>query len=132
MLEVPDRAEGVDKIKRPVCSGRWVALDLFLLPKFWSLNLSCAPTSRHRMDTGAIIIGIIGGIQVKDRLHISRKHTTGKEMRQASQDKISIKDDVHHRATPARPAMPGRAENTAILFFSLRVLCVLRGEKLKS
>jgi hypothetical protein len=61
------------------------------------LNLSYAPTSRYRSDTGTIIVGIIGVIQVRDKFHISRKHTIAQGLRQASRDKISIKDDAHHR-----------------------------------
>jgi hypothetical protein len=64
---------------------------------FWLLNPSYTPTSRHRSDTGTIIVGIIGAIQVRDRFHISRKHTIAQGLRQASGDKIFIKDDAHHR-----------------------------------
>ena len=41
-----------------------------------------------RLDTGAIIVGIISAIQAGDRFHISRKHTTAKGMRQASEVNI--------------------------------------------
>jgi hypothetical protein len=44
------------------------------------------------MDTGAIVIGIISAVLAGNRFHISRKHTTLKGLRQASGDKISVKD----------------------------------------
>jgi hypothetical protein len=47
----------------PILSGRWVSA-VFLV--FLFLNLSYTPTSRHRKDTGAIIVGIIGAIQVRE------------------------------------------------------------------
>ena len=79
------------KKNAPIVSGRWVSL-VFLIVWFWFLNLSYAPTSRHLKDTGAIIVGIISAIQVRGKVHISRKHTTVKGMRQARANKIPIKD----------------------------------------
>ena len=55
-------AVGAGVEKHPDCLG---ALGCCGLPLwFWLqfLNLSYAPTSRHRKDTGAIIVGIIDAI----------------------------------------------------------------------
>ena len=60
------------------------------------------PTSRYQKDMGAIIVGIINAVKIRDRVHISRKHTITRRMRQASRNKISIKEDmgrVSHRDT---------------------------------
>jgi hypothetical protein len=79
---------GVDRIKRPDFLGALGCRSLSLLSKFQSLNLSYTPTSCHQIDAGAVIVGIICAIQVGGKFHISRKHTTAKEMRQANGGKF--------------------------------------------
>jgi len=59
---------------------------------FQLVNLSYAPTSRYRKDTGTIIISVIGVVRAGDKVHISRKHTTARSVRQAIMNKITIKD----------------------------------------
>lgn len=84
------RVGGVQKMPR---FSRGVGLLWFYPCSPGSVSeLSYAPTSRYRKDTGTIIVGIISAVQARDRFHISRKHTTTKIVRQADRGKFFIKD----------------------------------------
>jgi hypothetical protein len=90
-ISIVDPAGQKPKKNAPMFSGRWVAVGLSFLPKFRFLNLPCAATSRH-VYAGGIIVAVIGAFQMIDRFHVSRKHTTAQEKRQARANKFPIND----------------------------------------